>query len=163
MPSPLQWRRNGRDSVSKHQPYDCLLNRLFRRRSKKTSKLRVTGLCAGNSPGTGEFTGNRWIPRTNGQQCGKCFHLMTSYVTRFIQGFLYTYVYDTTDRSLSLTAFRVDRLTLSSCCNRKLRSLSTFIVPGSTIDFRAFKLSNCNENNILTHWPLGDLNGIFEN
>ena len=25
-------------------------NRLFRRRSKKTSKLRVTGLCAGNSP-----------------------------------------------------------------------------------------------------------------
>ena len=32
-----------------------LLNRLFRRRSKKTSKLRVTGLCAGNSPITGEF------------------------------------------------------------------------------------------------------------
>ena len=30
---------------------DCLLNRLFRCRSKKTSKLRVTGLCAGNSPG----------------------------------------------------------------------------------------------------------------
>ena len=28
-----------------------LLNRLFRRRSKKTSKLRVTGLCVGNSPG----------------------------------------------------------------------------------------------------------------
>ena len=27
----------------------------FRRRSKKTWKLRVTGLCAGNSPGTGEF------------------------------------------------------------------------------------------------------------
>ena len=38
------------------QPHDCLLNRLFRRRSKKTSKLRVTGLCAGNSPGAGEFT-----------------------------------------------------------------------------------------------------------
>ena len=46
---------NGRDSVSNHQPHDCLLNRLFRRRSKKTSKFRVTGLCAGNSPGTGEF------------------------------------------------------------------------------------------------------------
>ena len=30
-------------------------NRLFRRRSKKTSKLRVNGLCVGNSPGTGEF------------------------------------------------------------------------------------------------------------
>ena len=51
----LQWRHNWHDSVPNHQPYDCLLNRLFRRRSKKTSKLRVTGLCAGNSPGTGEF------------------------------------------------------------------------------------------------------------
>ena len=53
--SSLRWRHNGRDSVSNHQPHGCLLNRLFRRRSKKTSKLRVTGLCAGNSPGTGEF------------------------------------------------------------------------------------------------------------
>ena len=53
--SSLQWRHNGRDSVSNHQPYDYLLNRLFRHRSKKTSKLRVTGLCAGNSPRIGEF------------------------------------------------------------------------------------------------------------
>ena len=52
----LQWRHNGHDSVSNHQPHDCLINRLFRRRSKNPSKLRVTGLCAGNSPGTGEFT-----------------------------------------------------------------------------------------------------------
>ena len=51
----LRWRQNGRDSVSNHQPYDCLLNRLFRRRWKKISKLRITGLCAGNSPGTCEF------------------------------------------------------------------------------------------------------------
>ena len=54
----LQWRHNGRDSVSNHQPHACLLNRLFRRRSKKTSKLRVTGLLR-----------------------GKCFHLMTSSCT----------------------------------------------------------------------------------
>ena len=47
----LQWRHNDHGGVSNHQPHDCLLNRLFRRRSKKTSKLRVTGLCAGNSPG----------------------------------------------------------------------------------------------------------------
>ena len=53
--SPLQWRHNGSDNVSNHKPHDCLLNRLFRRRSKKTSKLRVSGLCAVNSPGTGEF------------------------------------------------------------------------------------------------------------
>ena len=51
----LRWRRNERDGVSNHQPHDCLLNRLFRRRLKETSKLRVTGLCAGNSPVTGEF------------------------------------------------------------------------------------------------------------
>ena len=54
----LQWRQNERDSVSNHQPHDCLLNRLFRRRSKKTPKLRVTGLCAGNSPGTAQMASN---------------------------------------------------------------------------------------------------------
>ena len=42
----LPWRHNGHDSVSNHQPHDCLLNRLFRRRSKKTSKSRATGFCA---------------------------------------------------------------------------------------------------------------------
>ena len=47
----LQWRHNDHDGVANHQPHGCLLNRLFRRRSKKTSKLRVTGLCVGNSPG----------------------------------------------------------------------------------------------------------------
>ena len=45
----LQWRHN-------HQPHHYLLNRVFRRRPKKTSKLRVTGLCAENSPVTGEFS-----------------------------------------------------------------------------------------------------------
>ena len=47
----LQWRHNEQDRVSNHQPHDCSLNYLFRRRSKKTSKLRITGLCAV----TGEF------------------------------------------------------------------------------------------------------------
>ena len=47
----LQWCHNDHDSVSNHQPHGCLLNRLFGRRSKKTSKLRVTGLCEGNSSG----------------------------------------------------------------------------------------------------------------
>ena len=50
-----QWCHNGHDGVSNHQPHHCLCNRLFRRRSKKTSKLHVTGLCAGNSPVTCEF------------------------------------------------------------------------------------------------------------
>ena len=54
----LQWRQNGHNVVSNHQPRDCFLNRLFRRRSKKTSKLRVTYLSTngvGNSSVTGEF------------------------------------------------------------------------------------------------------------
>ena len=55
----LQWCHNDRDGVSNHQFRHCLFNRLFRRRSKKTSKLRVTGFCAGNSPVTGEFPAQR--------------------------------------------------------------------------------------------------------
>ena len=46
----LQWGHNGHGSVLNHQPHNCLLNCLFRCRSKKTSKICVTGLCAGNSP-----------------------------------------------------------------------------------------------------------------
>ena len=38
---------------------DCLPSRLFRRRSKETSKLRVAGLCVGNSPVIGEFPAQR--------------------------------------------------------------------------------------------------------
>ena len=56
---PLQWRHNERDSVSNHQTHDRLLNGISRCRSKKTSKLSVTCLCAGNSPVTGEFPEQR--------------------------------------------------------------------------------------------------------
>ena len=42
-----------------------------RRRSEKTPKLRVTGLCAGNSPVTGEFPAQR-------ASNAECFQLMTS-------------------------------------------------------------------------------------
>ena len=73
--SSLLWCNNGRDGISNHQPHDCLLNHSFRRGSKKTSKYikatRQWPLC-------GEFTGDRWIPRTNGQWRGNFFHLMTS-------------------------------------------------------------------------------------
>ena len=55
----LQWRYNEHEGVSNHQPHDCLLNRIFRRRSKKTSKFRVTGLCEGNSPVPGELPAQR--------------------------------------------------------------------------------------------------------
>ena len=59
LPDTLHWRHNGLDSVSNHQPHDCLRKRLFMRRSKKTSKPRVTGLYVGNSPETGEFPAQR--------------------------------------------------------------------------------------------------------
>ena len=55
----LQWRHNVRDGVSNHQPRDCLLKLVCRRRSKKTSKLRATGLYEGNALVTGEFTAQR--------------------------------------------------------------------------------------------------------
>ena len=57
--SPSRWRHNERHGVSHHRRLECLLNRLFRRRSKKTSKLRVTGLCEGNLPVTGGFPSQR--------------------------------------------------------------------------------------------------------
>ena len=69
-----------------------------RRRSKKTSRLRVTALCAGNTPVTGEFPAPlQWRHNGHNSQItslttvystvysdadqrkrGKCFHLMTS-------------------------------------------------------------------------------------
>ena len=58
-PLLLQLRHNERDGVSNYQP-DCLLNRLFRRRSKKNQSSASMALW-------GEFTGHQWIPRTQGQ------------------------------------------------------------------------------------------------
>ena len=54
--TPLQWRHNEHDGFSNHRRHDGLLNRLFRRRSEKTPKLCVSGLC-----------GDRWIPLTKAQ------------------------------------------------------------------------------------------------
>ena len=66
------------DGVSNHQPYDCLLSRLFMRRAKETSKLRITGLCVGNSPITGEF------PAQRAKNAQKYFHLMSSSYLRTV-------------------------------------------------------------------------------
>ena len=74
----LQWHYNGRDCVSNHQRLDCLLNCLFRCRSKKTV------LCHWHL--WGESTGDRWISPTKGQWRGKCFHLMVSLCFRATSG-----------------------------------------------------------------------------
>ena len=46
----LRWRHNECAGSFNHRCLHCLFNRLFTHRPKKTSKLRVTGLCEGNSP-----------------------------------------------------------------------------------------------------------------
>ena len=56
---PLEWRHNGRDSVSIHQPHACLLKRYSADQRKHQSSA---SLAFG-----GEFTVDRRIPRTNGQ------------------------------------------------------------------------------------------------
>ena len=79
----LQWRHNRRDGVSNHQPHDCLLNRLFRRRSKKTSQHRVTGLCAGNSPVTGEIPAQR---ASNGEKASiwwRQYEIVTTRIMKY--------------------------------------------------------------------------------
>ena len=78
----LKWRHNERDGVSNHQFHDCLLKLLVRRRSKKTPKLRVIGLCERwpvNSPHKWPVTrkmfpfddimipsAREWVPETPG-------------------------------------------------------------------------------------------------
>ena len=58
----LQWRHNERDDVSNHRRLDCLLNRFFRRKSKKTSKFTSLAFVWGihrwpvNSPHKGSAT-----------------------------------------------------------------------------------------------------------
>ena len=81
--STLQWRHNERTGVSNHRVSIYLPNRLFGRRSKRTSKLRVTGLNKGNPPMTGEFPAKRasiaenvsiwWRPHENALGFGKLF------------------------------------------------------------------------------------------
>ena len=55
----LQWRHDERDGVSIQQHLGCLLNRLFSRRLKKSSKLRVIALSEGNSPLTSGLLSQR--------------------------------------------------------------------------------------------------------
>ena len=88
------------------------LNRLFRHRSKKTSKLRFTGLCAGTSPEDGEFPARMasntenvsiwWRHHAKGRWCGDPFHVMTSLrgmlflVTLFLFNlYIYIWIMDT--------------------------------------------------------------------
>ena len=93
----LRWRHNESDGFSNHQPYACLRIRLFRRRSKKTSKLRVTSICEGNSAVTGEFLTQR---ASNGENVS---------------------ITSTTTRTLNCIKVVRNRMTLKIVSNRKSR------------------------------------------
>ena len=77
IPVALQWRHNEGDGVSNHLCLDCLANLLFRRRSKKTPKLCVTGLCDGSPSVTDGFP-SQWA--SNAEDVS---HLMTSWCVLF--------------------------------------------------------------------------------
>ena len=83
----LHWRHNGRDGISDHQPHYCLLNRLSRRRSKRTSKIRATGLCAGNSPLTGEIPAHRASNAENVSICWRHHVSPNTNVTQCDEGY----------------------------------------------------------------------------
>ena len=70
----------------------CLLNRLFRRRSKKTSKLRITGPCAGNSPVTGEFPAQMANSAENVSICWRHHVIDVSLLVTYSQTRTYIYV-----------------------------------------------------------------------
>ena len=52
-------KTGGKILFSNHRRLDCFLNHLCRRRSKKTSKLRIAGLGEGNPPVTDGFPSQR--------------------------------------------------------------------------------------------------------
>ena len=68
----LQWRHNGRDNVSNHQPHDVFFSTVYSDTDKRKHQ------CSASLAFVRGFHRDRWIPRTNGQKRGKCFHLMTS-------------------------------------------------------------------------------------
>ena len=56
-----QWRHYARDGVSNHQPHDLFTQPFIQAQIKENIKApRHWPLC-------GQFTDDRWIPRTNGQ------------------------------------------------------------------------------------------------
>ena len=74
----LQWRHNKHDGVSNHTALRLFIQPFIQAQIKENIKaLR-------HWPLSGEFTGDRWIPRTNGQSREKCFHSMTSSCVCFL-------------------------------------------------------------------------------
>ena len=127
----LRWRHNDHAGVSNHQPHGCLLNRLFRRNSKKTSKLRVTGLCAGNSPGTGEFPAQMASYAENvsiwWRHHGLSIHSEKSAV-RLVSQTIYWHD-DTNNLATEITLFRECKTpTVCHCCGINIVSGNALVI-----------------------------------
>ena len=124
IPGTLQWRHNELNGVPNHQHHDCLLRRLFRRRSTKTSKLRVTGLCEGNSPVTGEFPAQRTVTR-------KMFPfddvIMNDYPVTLPQLSRQNNSLRDVDELYDIPAFRWDVMTLL----KSTKSVTSSVIPSS--------------------------------
>ena len=102
----LQWRHNERDCVSNHRRLDCLLNRLFKCRSKKTSKRTpptpitpVTGLCEGNSQVNSLHKGpvtRKMFPFDDVIICWPILHRYDNsrpfFFSKWMSSILYTYI-----------------------------------------------------------------------
>ena len=71
----------------------------------------------------GEFTGDRWIPRTNGQLRGECFHLMTSSCISSTSTELTLGPTIHLPRVSKMTLEGVGESTMEWCCNRKKTTL----------------------------------------
>ena len=135
----LQWRYNGRDGVSNHQPHDCLLNRLFRGRSKKTSKLRVTGFCDGNSPVTSEFPAQRASNAEN-VSIWWCHHvgmISIMYLNKLFKCKRIRNSFNILSIAIIATTFNNDVLDLNS---------PIFIISDVSFKFKRVQLTNRNEN-----------------
>ena len=121
----LQWRYNER-GVSNHQPQDCLLNRLFRRRSVKTSKLRVTGFCEGNSPATGEFPAQRASNAAN-VSIWWCPHVSKTCLSHFLLHHLLLTVFTSHSRSTTCTINNLIKRKLLICHRTHMKHMHEHI------------------------------------
>ena len=82
---PLEWCHNERNNIWNHRRLDYLLSRLFRRSSKKTSTLRVTGLC--------EMKFTIWW-RLHATQATNCSHGSADYQRMKPQSSTFTVLYE---------------------------------------------------------------------
>ena len=129
-----QWRHNECGGVPIHRRHGCLLNSLFRRRSKTRTKLCVTGLCEGNPPVTGGFPSQRASNAENDSIWWR--HQCQSVPTEWYQG-LYSQSGKTSypQISWSLEATRLNVIIAVSLWN--LTGTSAAALPMCLLNFRA--------------------------